>query len=243
MSHKCTAIVLMLVTLFVLAATISHSHAHQDPCHRLHSCPSDRNTYVCGDKGRCEQCPDNQYCLAGRPRAAATPSVTPTAPASTPTRSFTPEGVTVCFTPGGNCTEQIVKVVGEAQRSILVQAYSFTSAPIAKALLDAHKRGVEVQVILDKSQRTEQYSSADFLANQGVPTVIDANHAIAHNKIMIIDGETILTGSFNFTKAAQEKNAENLLMIKDQALAAQYTENWDAHRQHSQPYVGRGVRR
>jgi phosphatidylserine/phosphatidylglycerophosphate/cardiolipin synthase-like enzyme len=150
--------------------------------------------------------------------------------------------VTVCFTPGGNCTEQIVKALGEAQRSILVQAYSFTSAPIAKALLEAHTRGVQVQVILDKSQRTEQYSSADFLANQGVPTLIDANHAIAHNKIMIIDGQTIITGSFNYTKAAQEKHAENVLIIRDPALAAQYTQNWQAHAQHSQSYVGRGVR-
>jgi hypothetical protein len=102
-----------------------------------------------------------------------------------------------------------VQVPGDAKRTILVQAYSFTSAPIAKALLDAHTRGVQVQVILDTSQRNEKYSSADFLANQGVPTTIDANHAISHNKVMIIDGETVITGSFNFTKAAQEKNAEN----------------------------------
>jgi phosphatidylserine/phosphatidylglycerophosphate/cardiolipin synthase-like enzyme len=75
-----------------------------------------------------------------------------------------------------------------------------------------------------------------------VPTLIDANHAISHNKVIVIDGEVVITGSFNFTKAAQEKNAENLLIIKDQALAARYTENWQAHRQHSQPYVGRGMR-
>jgi phosphatidylserine/phosphatidylglycerophosphate/cardiolipin synthase-like enzyme len=93
-----------------------------------------------------------------------------------------------------------------------------------------------------KSQRTEKYFSADFLANQGVPTMIDANHAIAHHKVIVIDGEVVITGSFNFTKAAQEKNAENLLLIRDQTLAAQYTQNWETHRQHSQPYVGRGVR-
>jgi phosphatidylserine/phosphatidylglycerophosphate/cardiolipin synthase-like enzyme len=132
--------------------------------------------------------------------------------------------------------------LGEAKTRILVQAYSFTSAPVAKALLDAHKRGVQVQVILDKSQRTEKYSSADFLANQGVPTLIDAAHAIAHNKVMIIDSETVITGSFNFTKAAQEKNAENVLIIPDKPLAAQYIQNWEAHRPHSQLYVGRGVR-
>ena len=153
--------------------------------------------------------------------------------------------VTACFTPGENCTQTIVQALGAAKRTIQAQAYSFTSAPIAKALLDAHKRGVQVQVILDKSQRYDKYSSADFLANPGVPVVIDANHAIAHNKIIIIDiidGETVLTGSFNFTKAAQQKNAEILLILRDSTLAAQYTKNWAAHRQHSQPYVGRGVR-
>jgi phosphatidylserine/phosphatidylglycerophosphate/cardiolipin synthase-like enzyme len=97
-------------------------------------------------------------------------------------------------------------------------------------------------VLLDKSNRTDKYSAADFLANQGVPTKIDANHAISHNKVMIIDGETVITGSFNFTKAAQEKNAENVLIIRDKPLADQYTQNWQAHAQHSQPYVGRGVR-
>jgi phosphatidylserine/phosphatidylglycerophosphate/cardiolipin synthase-like enzyme len=148
----------------------------------------------------------------------------------------------VCFTPKGNCTELIVNAVAGAKTSILVQAYIFTSAVIAKALLEAHKGGVQVQVILDKSNRTEKYSSADFLANQGVPTTIDAEHAIAHNKVMIIDGETVLTESFNFTKAAQEKNAENALIMRDQALIAQYTQNWQVHRQHSQRYVGRGAR-
>jgi phosphatidylserine/phosphatidylglycerophosphate/cardiolipin synthase-like enzyme len=101
---------------------------------------------------------------------------------------------------------------------------------------------VQVQVILDKSQCTEKYSSADCLANQGVLTMIDAEHAIAHNKIIIIDGETVISGSFNFTKAAQAKHAENVLIIRDQALAAQYTQNGQAHAQHSQSSIGRGVR-
>jgi phosphatidylserine/phosphatidylglycerophosphate/cardiolipin synthase-like enzyme len=122
-----------------------------------------------------------------------------------PIATTMPSAATVCYHTRGNCTDPLVQALSDAKRTILVQAYSFTSAPIAKALLDAHKRGVQVQVILDKSQRTEKYSSADFMANQGVPTMIDAQHAISHNKAMIIDGETVLTGSFNFTKAAQEK--------------------------------------
>lgn len=148
----------------------------------------------------------------------------------------------VCFTPGGECTEVIVREIGGAKRTLLVQAYSFTSAPIAKALVDAKKRGVDVRVILDKSQRTERYSAADFLANSGIPTWIDTCCAIAHNKVMIIDGETVITGSFNFTKAAQVRNAENVLVVRDRDLAARYAENWQKHLASSEQYVGRAAR-
>jgi phosphatidylserine/phosphatidylglycerophosphate/cardiolipin synthase-like enzyme len=144
--------------------------------------------------------------------------------------------IQVFFSPKGGCTAAVVENVGEAKSTILVQAYSFTSAPIAKALVDAAKRGVNVRVILDRSQRTEKYSGADFLLHEGVTTFIDDKHAIAHNKIMVIDGHTILTGSFNFTKAAEDNNAENLLVIDDMALAKKYTANWNAHLEHSEPY-------
>ena len=60
------------------------------------------------------------------------------------------------------------------------------------------------------------------------------------NKDIIIDGETVITGSFNFTKQAEEKNAENLLVIRDKALAEKYVENWKAHAEHSESYAGRG---
>lgn len=146
------------------------------------------------------------------------------------------EHIEVYFSPKGGCTEAIVRELDAATTTVLVQAYSFTSAPIAKALVNAHKRGVKIEVILDKSQRTERYSEADFLRNMGIPVRIDAKHAIAHNKVMVIDGETVLTGSFNFTKAAEEKNAENLLVIRDKALAAKYTANWKVHAEHSEAY-------
>ena len=82
-------------------------------------------------------------------------------------------------------------------------------------------------------------STADFLAHSGIRTLIDPSHAIAHNKIMIIDGEIVITGSFNFTKAAEEKNAENLLVIRDKALAEKYIKNWQEHEGHSEIYKGR----
>ena len=77
------------------------------------------------------------------------------------------------------------------------------------------------------------------LVNMGIPTWIDAQHAIAHNKVMVIDGATVITGSFNFTKAAEENNAENMLVIRDKALADKYAANWQAHVEHSEPYEGR----
>ena len=151
-----------------------------------------------------------------------------------------PTAVEVYFSPKGGCTEAVAREIDAAKTTIIVQAYSFTSAPIAKALVEAHNRGVDVRVILDRSQRTEKYSSADFVAHAGIPTWIDAQHAIAHNKIMVIDGATVLTGSFNFTKAAEEHNAENLLVIRDKALAEKYVANWQTHVEHSEPYAGRG---
>jgi phosphatidylserine/phosphatidylglycerophosphate/cardiolipin synthase-like enzyme len=147
--------------------------------------------------------------------------------------------VEVYFSPKGGCTEAVVKELNAAKTGVLVQAYSFTSTPIAKALLEAHKRGVKVEVVLDKSQRTEKYSEADFLVNVGIPTKIDAQHAIAHNKVMVIDGATVITGSFNFTKAAENNNAENLLVIRSPELAAKYAANWKVHADHSEPYLGR----
>ena len=95
-----------------------------------------------------------------------------------------------------------------------------------------------MQVILDKSNRSARYSSADFLVHHGIATRIDAQHAIAHNKVMIIDRRTLITGSFNFTQAAEHHNAENLLVLDSPALAKRYLDNWERHAAHSEPYPG-----
>lgn len=144
------------------------------------------------------------------------------------------------FSPEGGCTQAVVDAIHAAKQSIHVQAYSFTSRPIAQALLDAHRRGLKVLVILDKSQRTAHYSEADFLAHGGIPTWIDARHAIAHNKIMLIDSRTTITGSFNFTNAAEKNNAENLLVLSNvPAIYKAYEDNFQKHLAHSEPYGGR----
>jgi phosphatidylserine/phosphatidylglycerophosphate/cardiolipin synthase-like enzyme len=153
-----------------------------------------------------------------------------------PAEIVVPARVAVYFSPHGGATDAVVRAVNAARQQMLVQAYSFTSAPIAKALVDAHQRGVNVLAVLDKSNETEKYSAATFLVNAGIQTLIDDQHAIAHSKVMVIDSVTIITGSCNFTKAAEEKNAENVLVMHDAPeLVKAYAQNIQAHAAHSHP--------
>jgi phosphatidylserine/phosphatidylglycerophosphate/cardiolipin synthase-like enzyme len=139
-----TGVCIITLVLILLGGRIAVTDAHQDPCHRLHACSSDQNTCVCGDRRHCNQCPDNPYCQGGKPRVSAQQTPLPTQPPSSRVEEASCATVEVCFTPGEDCTAKIVQVIGQAKTSILVQAYSFTSAPIARALLEAHKRGVQV---------------------------------------------------------------------------------------------------
>jgi phosphatidylserine/phosphatidylglycerophosphate/cardiolipin synthase-like enzyme len=149
------------------------------------------------------------------------------------------DSINVYFSPGGGCTQAIVHEIDAAQKSIDIQAYTFTSSPIADAVLAALNRGVAVRVILDKSQEREPYSSLNFLYAGGVPIWVDENYAIAHNKIILIDGTTILTGSFNFTREAETENAENLLVIQDHpSLYRAYANNFTYHLEHALKYGG-----
>jgi phosphatidylserine/phosphatidylglycerophosphate/cardiolipin synthase-like enzyme len=153
---------------------------------------------------------------------------------------FTTARVAVYFSPQGGATAAVVlwREVNAAKTQVLVQAYSFTSAPIAKALVEAHKRGVKILAVLDKSNQTEKYSAATFLLNAGIQTLIDDQHTIASNKVIVIDSATVITGSFNFTKAAEERNAENLVVIKDAPeLVTAYEANVQAHAAHAHPYT------
>lgn len=136
--------------------------------------------------------------------------------------------IEVAFSPEMGATELVVKAIGEAKQTIRVAAYSFTSKPIAQALLEAHKRGIDVKVVVDKSQAKAKYTSATFLANVGIPVRIDYKYAIMHNKFIVIDSTNVELGSFNFTSAAEHKNAENVLVIRnDPIVAKQYNSEWE----------------
>src|SRR5262249_10265294 len=146
----------------------------------------------------------------------------------------TPFSVEVHFSPKGGCTDTVVRELGAARHQIQVLAYSFSSTPIAQALVDAKLRGVHVEIVLDHSNEAESYSDLHFFLEQGLVPMIDPHHAIAHNKVMIVDGRTLLTGSFNFTHQAEAENAENLLVINGHPdLAGAYRKNFQAHKSHA----------
>lgn len=143
----------------------------------------------------------------------------------------------VCFSPDSGCTEKIVNAIAAARERIEVQAYEMTSPQIERALVAAERRGVKVEAIFDPSAVKEYDTKVGNLSAAGIPVFIDSAHSpgLAHNKVMIIDNAVVITGSFNFTKAAETRNAENLLIIHDPAMAAAYAGNFANHLSHSSP--------
>lgn len=136
-------------------------------------------------------------------------------------------GAENAFSPYQGATELVIRTIGTAKKSIHVAAYTFTSQPIAAALAEAHRHGIEVEIVLDKSQRRARYSALPYFLKSGIPTRINYNYAIMHDKFMVIDGTTLELGSFNYTKAAEEKNAENVLVLhRDTDVIRQYENQW-----------------
>ena len=144
--------------------------------------------------------------------------------------------IQVRFSPGGRCTAFVAEAIAKAKGTILVQAYSFTSVPIADALIAAHQRGVDVKILVDRSQRKGKYTQVPRIAQAGISVSIDKVPGIAHNKVMIIDDEYVLTGSFNWTQAAETRNAENLLFINDTKINDIYKAQWRKRAAKAQSY-------
>jgi phosphatidylserine/phosphatidylglycerophosphate/cardiolipin synthase-like enzyme len=151
--------------------------------------------------------------------------------------SVSEDNLTVYFSPNGGCTEAIVREIGKSSQCVYVLAAQFTYAPIAKALIAAHARGVDVQVVIDQDKNEGEKSEADRLVEGHIPTFTDARHHTAHNKVILIDHRLIFTGSFNLTRESETENAENLLLIDGKSkLVTAYEANFKEHLSHSKPY-------
>nr|WP_246209516.1 phospholipase D family protein [Wolbachia endosymbiont of Atemnus politus] len=145
---------------------------------------------------------------------------------------------TVCFSPEEDCAIPIISEIDRSKESILVQEYTFTLGTVAKSLINAKERGVDVRVILDKSQLHSKYSVINGLFASGIPVWIDDKPKIAHNKVIIIDNQKVITGSFNLSKTAEKGNAENLLIIENYPeLVQQYLKNWEMRMLQSYQYI------
>ncbi|VTY36589.1 Phospholipase D [Xylophilus ampelinus] len=134
--------------------------------------------------------------------------------------------ISAAFTPG-EALPLVLDTIRGARDTLFVAAYSFTSKPVATALRDAQRRGVKVFVVIDAAEATKGYSAAQFLANEQVPVRTNARYALQHNKFIVADGTTVQTGSFNYTSSAASRNAENVLVVRnDPTLGAQYAREW-----------------
>jgi phosphatidylserine/phosphatidylglycerophosphate/cardiolipin synthase-like enzyme len=135
--------------------------------------------------------------------------------------------VKVYFSPNGGATDAIVREIQNARSEVLVQAYEFTSSPIANALCAAKARGLRVEAILDRRDLGGGRKVVSILTLSSIPLFVDGSVKIAHSKILIIDAREVITGSFNFTDAAEHSNAENVLIIKnDPVLVQMYLANY-----------------
>lgn len=141
--------------------------------------------------------------------------------------------VQACFSPQFKCSAHIVREIAQAKTELLVAVYAFTHSDLAEALVHAHKRGVAVQVIIDREfDASQQNSKGDYLRRQKIPVrrisgvrpdTSNKESGLMHQKFAVIDRRLVFTGSYNWTHAADNVNDENLLLFRDAGpLAEEY---------------------
>ena len=138
--------------------------------------------------------------------------------------------IRIYFTPGPDCENNIVAEIKKAKK-IDIAVYSITNRKIGDAILEAHKRGAKVRVITDRLMASNQYSLDEELVAAGIPVVIHKKHKIMHNKYAIFDGKTIVTGSYNWTKAASQSNSENCLFFEqpNKEYSTHFIKLWETY--------------
>ena len=137
------------------------------------------------------------------------------------------ESTQVLFSPNGGCQEAIVLELSKAEKTIDIAMYYLTSREIVQELVKAKEKGVAIRVFLDQSQENSQYAKSRYLAKRGIEIRFYVGAGLMHNKFAIIDNKVLITGSFNWTATAQEKNQENLLIIKDSSLIKDFSARFE----------------
>ncbi|HEN4999240.1 TPA: phospholipase D family protein [Klebsiella aerogenes] len=150
-----------------------------------------------------------------------------------PLTAMATPSVSVGFSPEGSALQLVLKTISDAQQSIRLMGYSFTSPEVVKGLIAAKRRGVDVKVVLDWKANSKKGSAGlaamNLLVNAGIPVRTVSQFKIMHDKVIITDGLNVETGSFNFSRAAARSNSENVLVIRDYpSLADIYLQHWQS---------------
>lgn len=134
---------------------------------------------------------------------------------------------------GQKAQPELISIIDSANKSLDVAIYSFTDKQVASAIIRAHQRGVSVRLISDREQSAGQYQKTILKSIQkaGIPIKIDTHTGIMHLKVTIADQKIATTGSFNYTKSAEDSNDEVFVVLND-AKSAHDFENefnnmWD----------------
>ena len=133
----------------------------------------------------------------------------------------------VCFSRTMDCASIIISLIDSARQSVLVAVFSFTSNPLADALIRAHRRGVEVRVVIEMEQANVRGSEYERLRSAGVAVRLDGNSDLMHHKFMVVDGRVVVTGSYNWSAAAEDRNDENVVVIYGEEIAALYSREFE----------------
>ncbi len=129
----------------------------------------------------------------------------------------------VCFSRVEQCDAYLISLIKRAEKSVHVAVYSFSRDGLARALVEAKNRGVEVKVVIERDNAFTQGSEYDFLRQSGVEVRLDGNAASMHHKFMIVDGEVVVTGSYNWSTAAEDRNDENIVILRDRMIAEAFS--------------------
>ena len=133
----------------------------------------------------------------------------------------------VYFSPNGGCQNAVIAEISKAQKTIDIAMYYLSSREIAQELVKAKDRGVKIRVVLDKEQETQRYSKGRYLIKEGLEVKYHTGPGLMHNKFAVIDSAVLITGSFNWTPTANEKNEENLLIMADKELVKKYADRFE----------------
>ncbi|MEN3047463.1 MAG: phospholipase D family protein [Candidatus Caldarchaeales archaeon] len=133
----------------------------------------------------------------------------------------------VCFSKTANCASVIIDLINRANRSVLVAIFSFTRDDIAAALIRAKNRGVEVRVVMERERANESGSEYRRLRDNRVDVRLDGNSDLMHHKFIVVDERLVITGSYNFSVAAEDRNDENVVVILSERVADRYRSEFE----------------